>query len=101
TLGALGACGESSDPPRDAAIPVPDAPPGTPDASLPNQPDAPVAEADADVPEVDAGPLPIGVYVPLVSAHWSLAPGEEGYVCATKTLTQDVYVSAIRPVSPL
>jgi hypothetical protein len=101
TFVALGACDQSSDPPLDAAIPVPDASHGTPDAALPNQPDAALPEADAEVPDLDAGPLPIGVYVPLVTAHWSLEPGTEGYVCASKTLTQDVYVSAIRPISPV
>jgi hypothetical protein len=39
-------------------------------------------------------------YRPLVTADWSLQPGEEGYICATKVLTEDVYVSAIRPISP-
>jgi Copper type II ascorbate-dependent monooxygenase, C-terminal domain len=46
--------------------------------------------------DVDAG----AGYVPLITASWSLAPGDEGYVCATRTLTEDVYAGSLRPISP-
>jgi hypothetical protein len=58
--------------------------------------DAPAPAPDA---AVDAG-VP-GEYVPLVTAGWSLAPGEEGYICASKTLTEDLYIGAIRPIAPI
>ncbi len=47
---------------------------------------------------VDGG---AGDYVPLVTATWSLEPGDEGYICGTVTLTEDVYARALRPIAPL
>jgi hypothetical protein len=76
----LGACSE--DPARvdqDAAVVV----------------DAAVADASDDV---DA--TPPSAYQTLIEASWSLQPGDEGYFCATRTLDEDLYVSAIRPVAP-
>lgn len=58
----------------------PDAPPGSPDGRLP-----------------DALP---GDFEPLVTAAWTLNPGQEGYICATKTLTEDIYAGALRPIGP-
>jgi hypothetical protein len=67
---------------------------GTPDAAMPGAD----AGADAATPGPDAGPP--GDWVPLVAAGWSLQPGEEGYMCASKTFMQDTYVGAIRPIGP-
>lgn len=47
----------------------------------------------------DGSTLPTG-FVPLITAEWSMSPGQEGYLCATKTLTETMYVGAIRPLSP-
>jgi hypothetical protein len=66
------------------------------------------ATTTADAAPADAAPTADGSgadasadgYRPLVTADWSLQSGEEGYICATKVLTEDVYVSAIRPISP-
>jgi hypothetical protein len=49
----------------------------------------------------DPGEPPVtGEYVPLVSAEWTLQPGQEDYICSTRTLTQDVYAGALRPIGP-
>lgn len=47
----------------------------------------------------DASTPPAG-FVPLITAEWTMSPGQEGYLCATKTLTETIYVGAIRPLSP-
>jgi hypothetical protein len=55
-------------------------------------------------PSADAGALAdatVDGFVPLVTANWSLEPGTEGYICGTRTLTEDVYASALRPMAPL
>jgi hypothetical protein len=44
-----------------------------------------------------AEPPPIGQWFIAVSGSWSLAPGEEKYVCARATLAHDLHVSAFRP----
>jgi hypothetical protein len=36
----------------------------------------------------------------LVQADWQLAPKSEGYRCVRKTITEDVYITAFRPVNP-
>lgn len=36
----------------------------------------------------------------LVDATWEAAPGEEGYRCTWLTLTEDVYITGLRSVSP-
>ncbi len=61
--------------------------------------DAPTLDAGG-TPEIDAGG-PSGDYVPLITAEWTFVPGAEGYYCATRTLTEDLYVGAIRPIAPL
>ncbi len=62
------------------------------------------AVADAAPPTADAAApsdaTPPGTYVPLITAEWTRAAGEEGYWCASRTLTEDVYVGAIRPIAP-
>jgi len=59
----------------------------TPDAGAP------------DGPAMDSGKPPAD-FVPLITADWTLSAGEEGYVCATKTLTETLHVGAIRPLAP-
>jgi hypothetical protein len=49
----------------------------------------------------DPGEPMLGSYVPLITADWSLSPGQEGYICATKTITETLYIGAIRPISPV
>jgi len=61
---------------------------GPPDAGSPPDGSAP-----------DSG-TPPGELVPLITAEWSLDAGQEGYLCATKTVTESLYIGAIRPVSP-
>jgi hypothetical protein len=75
---ALAACGGGGNDPRD-----PDAPPST---------------IDADPSAPDAAP---GDWRTLISASWTLAAGDEGYWCATKTMTEDVYAHVMRPLAPL
>ena len=65
--------------------------------------DAPTADGspflpDADPNAPDAGP---NDWVPLITANWTLPPNSEMYICATKTMTQDVYSHAMRPIAPL
>ena len=62
--------------------------PAGPDASAPGSPDA-------------GPPPPADGYVTLIKADWSLAAGDEGYICATRTLPEDMYIGAIRPIAPL
>lgn len=51
--------------------------------------------------EPDDSPTLPDDFVPLITADWSLSPGVEGYQCATKTLPDTLYASAIRPLAPL
>jgi hypothetical protein len=44
---------------------------------------------------------PPGDWVPLITADWTLSPGQEGYICATKTITETLHIGAIRPLAPL
>jgi hypothetical protein len=68
--------------------------PGTPDGG-----DGPDGTPGVDgVPGIDAAP---GDWTPLITAGWSLGAGAEGYLCASRTLDQDYYIGAIRPVAPL
>ncbi len=46
------------------------------------------------------GPPITDEYVPLVTADWTLPPGQEGYLCATRTLAEDVYAGTLRPLAP-
>lgn len=63
-------------------------------------------DGDADDGDVDAGEMPpldgptVGEYVPLVTATWTLEPGTEAYICGTRTLTEDIYAGALRPIAP-
>jgi hypothetical protein len=66
------------------------------DTGDPGGPDGSSSVADAG-----GGGDAAGGYVPLVTATWSLAPGSEGYICGTRTLTEDVYAGALRPMAPL
>jgi Copper type II ascorbate-dependent monooxygenase, C-terminal domain len=50
-------------------------------------------------PPPDAAVVP-GAWVPLIEANWNLSAGDEGYICATRTLPEDLYVGAIRPIAP-
>lgn len=46
------------------------------------------------------GDAPSGEYVRLITADWMIPPGSERYICATKTLTEDVHAVALRPIGP-
>ena len=35
-----------------------------------------------------------------IEAAWELAPRSEGYRCVRKTMTEDVYISAFKPINP-
>jgi hypothetical protein len=83
-----GGGGGGTDGPRNDGPPGPDADPNAPDAD-PNAPDA-----DPNAP--DAAP-----WETLISAQWTLGAGEEGYFCATKTMTEDVYSHVLRAMAPL
>lgn len=49
----------------------------------------------------DDGGTPItDEYIPLVTADWTIAAGREDYVCATRTLTEDLYAGSLRPIGP-
>ena len=63
--------------------------------------DTPGADGGPGDPDAAPQPPPPGSYVPLIKADWSLVGGQEGYVCATRTLPEDMYVGAIRPIAPL
>lgn len=65
------------------------------DASSPDGPDGSIGVADA----ADNGDAADG-YVPLVTATWTVEPGNEEYICGTRTLTEDVYAGALRPIAP-
>jgi hypothetical protein len=57
-------------------------------------------DGDGDGSKADSGVD--GDYVPLVTATWSLASGQQDtYICGTATLTEDVYARALRPIAPL
>lgn len=79
TVIALVACGGDDD--------------GAVDASDPAAPDGSVHDA---APRSDAA----AGFIPLVTADWTLESGTEGYVCATKTITEDVYAGVLRPIAP-
>src|SRR5262245_30004364 len=40
-------------------------------------------------------------WTPIISADWSLAAGTENWFCASKTLTEDLYIGGYRPIQPL
>jgi hypothetical protein len=39
-------------------------------------------------------------WVPLLKGDWSLEPGDEGYFCVRKTVTEDSWIAGFRPISP-
>ncbi len=41
-----------------------------------------------------------GEWRTLIEGEWSLPSGTEGYVCVVATMTEDVWVSAFRPIAP-
>src|SRR5258706_9101099 len=88
--GGGGGSGIDGHPRIDADPNAPDSDPNAPDAA-PNAPDANPNAPDADT----------GTWETLISANWSLGPGQEGYWCATKTMTEDVYAHMMRPMAPL
>lgn len=47
----------------------------------------------------DDAPDPDG-YIELAGADWTLAPGSESYLCVTRTVTEDLWIDALRPVAP-
>ena len=53
---------------------------------------------DDDDAGVDAAPG--STWQPLIAGEWSLAPGTENWYCASKTLDQDIYIGAFRPIDP-
>jgi hypothetical protein len=46
------------------------------------------------------GPPITDEYVRLVTADWTLQPGQEGYICSTRTLDEEVYAGTLRPLAP-
>ena len=57
------------------------------------------ADAPVDMAMIDTA-LPDG-WQSLVQGNWSLAPGTENYFCVYATVPRDVYIKALRPLSPL
>jgi len=61
------------------------------------------AVADDDAPidaAIDAGVDPDG-FISLLEGDWNLGPGQEGYFCVYATVPRDIYLKALRPISPL
>ncbi len=56
------------------------------------------ADAPRDTPS-DGPALPPG-WDSLLQGNWSLAPGQEAYFCVYATVPRDVYIKALRPLSP-
>jgi hypothetical protein len=56
--------------------------------------------SDGSTGGVDAPGDPPLNYVSLITTEWTMAASDEGYICATKTLTEDTYVGALRPLGP-
>jgi hypothetical protein len=59
--------------------------------------------SDGSTADPDAGPTGdavSGEYFRLITADWMLPPNTERYICATKTLTEDIYAGALRPIGP-
>jgi hypothetical protein len=75
-LGLVGCDGESGQGDDDA--------PGV-DAQLPGTP--------------DAGPGGV-TWTNMIEGSWELTPGQEKYVCVTRTLTEDLVVGGYRPIAP-
>ena len=43
---------------------------------------------------------PAGGWQTLIQSSWSIPAGAEGYWCERKTLTEDVWIIAFRPIIP-
>jgi len=46
----------------------------------------------------DAGPP---AWASIIESGWTLQPGQEKYFCASKTVSEDVYIGGFRPIAPL
>lgn len=57
----------------------------------------PTATGDDD-PDPDAGD-PEG-YVELIAGDWEIAAGDEVYLCVTRTVDEDTWVTSFRPLAP-
>jgi hypothetical protein len=56
--------------------------------------------SSCDDSEETAEPVAEAEWETLVGADWTLPPGTEGYVCARKTISEDLWVSAFGAVAP-
>nr|HEX4313542.1 hypothetical protein [Kofleriaceae bacterium] len=63
------------------------------DSAAPGQPDGP--------PIADGGGSGSDGFLTMISQSWSLQPGEQTYLCVRVTVSSDIYVKSIRPISPL
>jgi hypothetical protein len=54
----------------------------------------------ADVEAADAAASPTDEWQTLIVGEWTLPPATEGYVCARKTLTEDLFVSGFEAIIP-
>lgn len=93
----IGCGGGGGDPAHDGPASQPDSPVATVDAEH-HRPDADPAAPDAIPGSPDAAPE---TWETLISATWTLGPGQEKYWCATKTMTEDVYAHVMEPIAPL
>ena len=41
-----------------------------------------------------------GKWQELITGDWTMPPGEEGYVCARKTVERDMYVTSFAAINP-
>jgi hypothetical protein len=99
--GAAGAAAGNAGSPADPTAPTAGsmAPTTPPVAGSPAEPSAGAAAPAAG--GAAAGAPPQASYEVLMSGEWTLEPGAESTrTCVKKLLTEDVYVSAIRPISP-
>jgi hypothetical protein len=58
-----------------------------------------VSACGTDIRDEDT-PDPEG-YEPLITAAWQLPAGTEKYLCVRKTVTKDIWIKSIRPITPL
>jgi hypothetical protein len=58
---------------------------------------------DDDGAGVDAGADAAtgSTWQPLITGEWSLPPGSENWYCTSRTLEEDVYIGAFRPIDPV
>lgn len=62
--------------------------------------DTPTPDAGDTTPDAGGPDAAPGDWVPVIQANWTLAAGKEGYICASKTLTEDLYIGGYRPIAP-